>query len=392
MVINDFYGFQIRGDLVHNNFLGKGTTAGIQLNTSKAVNSTAIKYSDPYFFDNGVGLSSSVSYRETNFSKLGIVGQSLDTFAVGSTFHYPISEFANVSFGLNYQDSTLDAAGSGSQRIIDFFNSLGSDPLSEREIDFKIVSTNLGWSLNTLNKSLFPSAGYSHGINLELANSLGDVEYYKATYDYRHYFPITDNGWIVLFRANLGYGNGIGDTDRLPYFSNFYGGGARSLRGFETNTIGPKNINRRRQRVNVPVIVPGQNPPSVLLPPENDLLLIDRFSVGGNATYATSLELIFPNPFAPDNKTVRTSLFIDVGHVWDTEFKVSDFDQSQIAPRSLIQEIPDFSDESSYRASAGLSVQWFSPMGPITLSLSRPIKEQPFDKTETFTFTFGRTF
>ena len=393
---NDFYGFQLQGDLTHNNFLGAGTKAGVRVNTSKAVKSFSVNYSDPYFFEDDIGLSGSLSYRETDFAKLGIIGQSLDTISLGGTFYYPIGEFSSVSFGLNLQDSTLDAAGSGSssQRIIDFFESLGKDPFVDSKVDFSIISATLGWQLNTLNQSLYPTAGYSHGVSVEVATSLGDVEYYKANYDYKHYFPITNNGWIFLVRANMGYGNGYGDTNRLPYFSNFYGGGSRSLRGFETNTIGPKDINRVRQQVSVPPTVPGQFPgiPPVVLPAENDQLIVNRFSVGGNATYNASLELIFPTPFAADSKTVRTSLFVDAGNVWDTEFDLKEFEGFEISPQSLIQEIPDFSDAGAYRASAGISVQWFSPMGPIVLSVSKPLKEQLFDETETFTFSFGRTF
>jgi outer membrane protein insertion porin family len=130
-----------------------------------------------------------------------------------------------------------------------------------------------------------------------------------------------------------------------------------------------------------------------VLPPENDIIQLFRYSAGGNARATATLELIFPTPFAENNRSVRTSFFIDAGNVWDTKFDVSRYQGMTITlPNGSIGEMPDYSDPSSYRVSAGFAVQWLSPMGPISISIGRPIREQEFDEFETLQFNIGRTF
>ena len=110
-------------------------------------------------------------------------------------------------------------------------------------------------------------------------------------------------------------------------------------------------------------------------------------SLGGNAIATLSAELIVPTPFLDEayNRSVRTSLFIDAGNVWDTNF-----DQSAFADPS--GQLQDYSDPSRIRASYGASLQWLSPLGPMVFSLAWPLKEQDGDRTEIFSFNIGRTF
>lgn len=392
---NDFFGFQVQAGLTNRNFFGEGKTVGLNLNTSKAIKSINVNYSDPYFFSDEVGLSSSLVYKKTDFSKFNQIGRSLDTIGLSAGLFYPISETSSISFGFNYQDNTLKAPiinNQQDQRILDFFDDLGKDARIDSSVDFDVFSLNLGYKNSTLNRFIFPTNGYSHDVNLEYATPAGDIEYYKVGYEYKHYFPISDSGWIFLMRASLGYGEGLGDTSRLPYFVNYYAGGSASLRGFETNTVGPKSILRQLQTIRVPSPIPGGGTTTVVLPPENDQVFVNRqFSVGGNAKAIGSFELIFPTPFIEENNNVRTSFFVDVGNVWDTKFDPKRFENLELASNT-ISSIPDFSDPSRYRGSYGFSLQWWSPFAPLQFSLSRTFKSQQFDETKTFTFTIGQTF
>ncbi len=391
---NDFFGLQLQGALTNRNFLGEGKTLGLNLNTNKAISNISFNYSDPYFFDDTIGFNSSFSYSKTDFSEFNTVGRSLDTISVGAGLYYPITETASVSFGLKYQANTLNAPlqqNQQDQRIIDFFELLNVDPIIENQVDFDLITADLGIQINTLNRFIFPTKGYSHRAGIELSTPAGDVEYYKFTYDYRHYFPINDE-WIVLLRGNLGFGDGLGDTDRLPYFVNFYAGGSSSLRGFESNTIGPKSIQRRIASLLSDSPFPGVPTTGVALPSSEDRITINnRFTSGGNAKLFTSLELIFPTPFVENNNNVRTSAFIDVGNVWDTKFNPERFDGLEIT-NANIMAIPDYSDPSTYRASYGLSFQWWSPFAPLQFSLSKTLRSEEFDETKTFSFTIGQTF
>ena len=200
-------------------------------------------------------------------------------------------------------------------------------------------------------------------------------------------------GWSVKTAFNLSFGDGYGDgvNENLPYFENFYGGSSDSLRGFENNTVGPREI--IRSPTTGTIIGPDGNSYPVILPPENDRLQLTRFSSGGNASATGSLELIFPTPFAENTRSVRTSFFIDVGNVWNTKFDVERYRGMSVSlPNGATGSMPDYGDPSFYRVSAGFAIQWLSPMGPISISLGRPVKEQAFDEFETLQFNIGRTF
>jgi outer membrane protein insertion porin family len=124
-------------------------------------------------------------------------------------------------------------------------------------------------------------------------------------------------------------------------------------------------------------------------PSEFDTFRTSRRGAGGNARLLGTLELIFPLPFAEESNSFRTSFFIDAGNVWDTKFStdkyagLENFDESQFS---------NYSDPDAIRVSTGLSVQWLSPLGPLTLSFSKPIRKEETDDTEFFSFDIGRTF
>lgn len=390
---NDFYGFSLNGELSHSNFLGTGNSASIGVSTNKAVKSANISYRDDYFTQDGIGLSTSLNYSETDYGKLNLIAQSLDTIALGSTLYFPTGEYSSFSTGARVSTNSLTSPVTSSQRVIDFFSLLDADARIDSEVEFDIVSVNFGFRYNSLNRSIFPSKGVDHNWRLEVGTEIGDLQFYKATYDYGYYFPITnDNDWIFSLRGSLAYGDGLGDTPTLPYFTNFYAGGSGSLRGFEGNTVGPRDIQRVRTSVAVPGTVPGTGNTTVFLPEEFDRVAVSRYSIGGNAKFLNSFEFIFPTPFVEDNSNVRTSFFVDVGNVWDTKFESSRFENLQVDPNSALNRVPDFGEPGNFRASYGISLQWYSPFAPLQFSLSRPLRSEPYDDTETFTFTIGQTF
>jgi outer membrane protein insertion porin family len=97
-----------------------------------------------------------------------------------------------------------------------------------------------------------------------------------------------------------------------------------------------------------------------------------RQPLGGAFKTVATAEVIFPTPFVKENdNTTRLSWFLDVGNVFKdyNAFKASDL-----------------------RASTGLSFQWRAPIGPIIVSVSKPLRKQDGDETETIQFTFGPQF
>ncbi|NVJ48792.1 MAG: outer membrane protein assembly factor BamA [Gammaproteobacteria bacterium] len=392
-----FYGLSIQASVSHDNFQGSGDRVAVSLNNSKAVQNYSFNYTQPYFTVDGVSLGYNVFFRETDYSELNINRSSQTSLGVGANLGIPLSEVSRFNIGGNFLKNTLNSypytqSGGRSQAIIDLFRGFDLDPYVDESLDFELVELQTSWVRNTLNRGVFPDTGTLNQISLEASVPGSDLEYYKLSYEFSNYFLITQ-GWSFKTAFKMSYGNGYGDgvSESLPYFENFYGGSTDSMRGFENNTVGPREI--IRTPTTATVTAPDGTSYPVILPEENDALQLTRYSSGGNAKATATLELIFPTPFAEGNRSVRTSFFVDAGNVWDTKFDVDRYDGMIVTfPNGSIGVMPDYSDMSTYRVSAGVSVQWLSPMGPISISIGRPLRSQQFDDFEEFQFNIGRTF
>ncbi|MCF6193554.1 MAG: outer membrane protein assembly factor BamA, partial [Kangiellaceae bacterium] len=383
------FGLSLNANVSHNNFLGSGKTVGFSVNKNSFSTSYSVNYFDPYFTVDAISLGAGASYRTTDFGEINIAATLLDTVALDMNMGYPIDEITRLNFGLGIQKNDLSANGNLSQQIIDFFIENGRNARVEPDFSYDLLKFSTSISRNSLNRGIFPDRGTRHILALSGAAPGSDLLFYKLDYSMDHYIPFAP-GWSLLSRVKLSFGDGYGKSESLPYFENFFASGSQSVRGFERNTIGPKEIFR------IPTILDDRSvidifdqPRNSVLPQDFDQIVIGRRSVGGNAKALLSTELIFPIPFVENSNSLRASFFVDVGNLWDTKFNLNEF--SGLAPAQFAQ-VPDFSKVDTYRASTGISLQWLSPMGPLVISLSKILRSQTGDKREGFSFNIGQTF
>ncbi|MBA6341348.1 outer membrane protein assembly factor BamA [Colwellia sp. MB02u-10] len=384
----------LNAGIQQNNFLGTGNRLGFSVNTSSYSKSANVSYTDPYFTVDGVSLGGNLFYQEFDAGNANLVEYNNKTYGAGITLGFPINEYLRLSFGAGYKNNGITRLESYEQ--IQKFYELYSDPNDpDGGLNFENFDLNAAISRSTLNRGTFPTAGSQQSLSYKMTTPNSDVNYFKINLDTKWYFPLTqDQRWTVLAKFQLGYGNGYGSVEGndqvLPFWENFRAGGSGTLRGFESNIVGPRAIYRR------PTSIPG-TPDSVgsdggcCLGPDHDFIQTSRRSVGGNAIAIAGLELIVPTPFLDEgfSNSVRTSIFIDAGNVWDTEFDLNSYKDLNSIER---EKIDDYSDVGRYRASAGLSVQWLSPMGPMIFSFAKTLKEIESDDTEFFSFNIGQTF
>ena len=232
----------------------------------------------------------------------------------------------------------------------------GSNALCDQVGSFLNSSAGYTLLVDRRNDPVRPTRGWTGTLRQDFAGIGGDVNYVKTEADVAAYWGITP-AWVVTATASAGYIGGWGG-DPIRINDRFFKGG-NSFRGFETAGIGPRDL------------TPGTN---------NDAL-------GGNFYAIGTLELTVPNGL-PEEYGIRTSLFTDVGTlgVLDDRYSVI-----RSGPNAGLPN-PAIVDELELRASAGVSIHWRSPMGPIRFDLSHIIGQQEYDKTETFRFSTSTQF
>ncbi|PVZ64906.1 outer membrane protein assembly factor BamA [Pelagibaculum spongiae] len=365
-----------------NNFLGTGNQVGITLNKSDATTNYSLSFSDPYFTLDGVSRSFSVYYRKTDASKLSITSYTTDSIGGSLSFGIPLDENRRLRLGITAEQTDIITGSSPSSQVRSFFADHGQDIAIDPTIGFETLSLTGSWSYDTRNRGLFPDAGSYHRINAEATIPVGDLQFYKTSYENQYYFPIAKN-WSFLLRSSIAYGDGYGQTDTgvnqsLPFFESYFAGGGSTIRGFDDNSLGPRDI------IRTPATEIGTP-----LPSSNDTIRIDNSAVGGNLRLVAGASLYFPNPFSEDSTSTRFSLFVDAGSAYNTHFDYSDYQELSATERA---KIPDFSDIGRYRASSGVSFDWLSPLGLLSFSYAFPLKEQPEDVTRNFQFNIGSQF
>jgi outer membrane protein insertion porin family len=380
----------LNAGIQQDNFLGTGKRIAFNVSTVSYQKSVQLSYTDPFFTIDGISLGGSISYSEFDGSSANLIQYNSKQFSIGSNIGYPIDQYNRINFGLTY--STVELFQNQPYVQTTRFNNQFIDKNNpDAAINYDSFLASVAWSRSTLNRGVFPTAGSSQRASFGITTPNSDVNYFKTEIDGKWYFPLSRNQrWSFLARLKMGYGNGYGDAagidQILPFTQHFTAGGADSLRGFENNTVGPRGISVIPSSV---IFDPNDN--VIYGDDSNDSILINSRSLGGNAMILGGIELIVPTPFVEvdfDN-SVRTSLFVDVGNVWDTEF---DFDRYKDLNILSVDALIDYSDPTLYRASGGLSVQWLSPMGPMVFSFSKVIQEREGDDSKFFTFNIGQTF
>jgi outer membrane protein insertion porin family len=368
-------GVSFQVGLQQDNFAGSGNRVGINAMMNDYQKSLTLEYRDPYWNLDGVSMGGKIFYNMFEAEEAGITEYTNESYGTSLTWGFPVDELNRLEFGVGYTHNKIGDTPSYDQAL-KFMASIGveeGDDIITNDFDM-----NLSWTRNNLNRGYFPTAGNYQRAFAKMTLPSSDAQYFKVQYDVRQYIPLTKkHEFSLLMRGRLGYGNGYGQTDGndnlFPFYENYFAGGFTTLRGFGSNSAGPKAVYTTS---------PGSGclGGSGCVSAEDD-------SVGGNAVALASLELIVPTPFASEEvrNQIRTSVFVDAASVWDTEFEYN-------AGAAGTAYYMDYSDPTNYRASYGAALQWMSPMGPLVFSVAKPLESYEGDDEEFFTFTIGRTF
>jgi outer membrane protein insertion porin family len=375
-------GVIIGSSVSQNNFLGTGKQMSTAVNKTDAVTSLKLSFSNPYYTVDGISRGFSLFYSETDFSKYtSLSDYNTDTYGGRTNYGFPINNRERLSFSIE-ASRTLMQKGTSSipDEITSFIDDEGDD--------FYELTLGSSWSWTTLNRGLFPTAGAKQSLSVEATAPGSELEYFRITYNAQKYFPISGD-WTFRVRSEIGFGEGYGDTKELPFFRNFRAGGVGSVRGYTTNSLGPKGA------VKVPSLIDldgdlNFNAADGSTTDTDDFLWVeDNNRLGGNLLTEASMELVFPLPFVEDQRSMRSVLFMDMGNVFDTNCHALEADGTGSTTHPSCVEGFDADD---IRIGAGVSLTWITAIGPLTFTFARSLNSKTDDETEGFEFSLGQVF
>lgn len=325
----------LSGSISQNNIFGSGKNVTAQISTSKVNRVYSLSYTDPYFTVDGISQGFDIYHRKIDPTSLSVGWYKSTSTGGGVRWGFPIGEKESITLGLAVDSTSIETDEIQSpQRYKDFVARYGKSNLT--------LPLSLGWAYDGRDSALYPTKGTVHRAGFELALPGSDLKYYRATYQFQHYAPLNKQLTLAV-NAEYGIGGGYGGQGGLPFYKNFYAGGVGSVRGYETSSLGPKDVTQGVEE-----------------------------SIGGNRRVVANLELLYsPSGF---DRSVRLGAFVDAGRIYGTGGSSTSI------------------GTDGMRYSAGISLFWSSPLGPLKFSLAQPLNKKNGDKIERFQFTMGSTF
>ncbi len=371
------FGLMIGFNLQERNFLGTGNSVGIAINKSIYQEVYNLSFYDPYYTIDGASRGYSLYYRKTDYGEFNIANYTSDSQGLGIQFGYPISDTQRVGLNLTYDKTEIDQGTLPVRDILDF--------LLEEGNSFQTVSAQAVWSRITLNRGMFPTDGASTEALFLATLPLSDINYYKLNIRQKFYQPLNIWDLVFGFQGEIGYLAPYGDTNNVPFFQHFYAGGPRSLRGFESNTLGPRATPSPCYGFDTvndlcPPLIDSNFDGIPDSPAYNQSIIYQRDDpIGGDVKIEGSMQLIFKLPMVEDQRSMRTAFFFDFGNVFAMECR--EYQVSCYKPS--IDEL---------RYSIGVGLTWITGFGPMSFAISKPYNEDRFERTEEFQFTIGTVF
>jgi len=311
-------GLLLSASLSDGNIFGSGLRAGIDIERSDSTLNGAISLANPRLFDSIYSLSGRLYASKSDYfyydqEKQGfniVAGRKLGrNWGVSLGYILEQSKLSNVSSTIDTNTYTL-----------------------ERTLKSSVVPA---LSFNNTDDFYLPRSGITASTSVEFAGLGGDEKFINNVNKFALYYglqDLIDYDLILRYKAQFKY-LAMNDADaKYSYGEKYYMGGIRTIRGYESNSISPKDVSGNL--------------------------------VGGNTMFANSVEASFP---LIERLKMRAAIFFDYGMIGQDGLDIK-------------------------RAGTGIALEWISPLGPIGLVFSQPVMDEAGDRTASFEFTIGQKF
>ena len=360
-------GFVFNLGMTLDNLNGSGEKLSLNLNREAAGETYSVSFTDPYHTIDGISRTVALSYRERDTAEQDIINYLENNYGLNLSYGIPLSEFDRVRFGVGFEHTDIiRGTTTVTDDVLDFLEENGVNTDQENlEAGIDAFTMLASYTHDTRNRTVFATRGNSQSVLLDLTTPGSDLQYYKVTYRNKFYFPVT-NSVTTLIRTDMAIGKGYSKTPNYPFYERFFAGGLRTVRGYDSNSLGPRFVK------------------DAVIDEDTGLVTESAIDdpIGGDIRTVASAELIFPVPFmekAPSS--VRLSVFYDIGNV----FLQNDYVEDGV-------NIKGGFDADELRSSYGVSFVWLAPIGPLRFSYAETINDEPGDDRQAFQFSIGSFF
>ena len=317
--------------------VGLGAAFGLKdaniFGSGNELNSSFNINSESAFFD--------ISYKQYSFKNSNIS----NTYKIYNSDSDYTSSFGykSKSYGLGYainykinQDTISNFGISYSSKKGYSAKNTADRSITESIGTFNDITVSYSLNINKSNDELYPSQGSINDFYLEFSPSnLSDNEYIKTTLSNSLYFKKQTSSNFIFLINKLGLAEALsGNLKTINAFSL----GGLSFKGFDYRGIGPSTSN--------------------------------GVYLGGNKYFTSTIG--YGTKFLFDEKdNINLKFFTTTGSIWDSDYTNSSF---------------------NLRTSLGASLDFLTPVGPVSFSYSVPIDKNNNDKVQSFNFTIGTSF
>jgi outer membrane protein insertion porin family len=402
--------------ITERNLLGTGRFARGSVTYGQFVRGVELSYAEPYFLDYRTSMGVDLFAKQTLASSF----LSYGTESYGGTLKWGLPLREDLALQLRYSafeqkitlPSQLDscnnlnpdlfttfpapgAIGVPGSPFLSFATTPNCFELGQASLPVRVelqqgayLTSILGYGLvyNSLDNNKLPTSGVYVSFGQDFAGLGGAVSYLRTTVDVRAYYEIVSDlvsmlhlqaGDMYSLKSCPIANTCASNSDYVRLLDDFKMG-PNLVRGFQPAGIGPRDI------------TPGTS---------NDAL-------GGTMYWGASWEMQYPLYFLPKDSGFRGAIFVDSGSLWGYRGETSSPSTGEIngvitatnpgppvtTGTFFCQCAMQFADSPAVRASAGASIIWDSPFGPLRFDLAYPFLKQSYDRTQFFSFGGGTKF
>jgi outer membrane protein insertion porin family len=373
-------GFLAEVSIAERDLLGRGHYARAAVTYGQRARGFELSFVEPYFLDYRLALGLDGFIKTT----LASAYVSYDSRVVGGSVRLGFALSETLSLQLRYsayqQDITLPSqytncnanAALGPVTVPDApgFSGLNCYGDGEASLPVRIeladgakLTSLIGYTLsyNTLDNNRNPTSGLYAELRQDFAGVGGDVNFIRTTGDARYYRELFGD-LVGMVRVQGGHVAGWGNRGlrMLDHFQM----GPNLVRGFAPAGLGPRDL------------TPGSF---------NDAL-------GGTLYWGATVEVQMPLYFLPKETGIKVAAFADAGSLWDYRGPTGWARTNETLRCAGVATVPCFGNDTLVRTSAGVSLIWDSPFGPLRFDYAVPLTKTGYDRVQEFRFGGGTRF